>query len=114
MKDKSNAIHLQDRVLALIDQHISILEGQIQDFVSGDPDDDGKKPKVPMYLSMDLNNYLKTLSGYIKSEEEGIGKQLKSLEKMSEEELQKMMDGMNEQGNQSRSLNSLSSAKKKK
>lgn len=108
---------LQERVLALIEQHISILEEQIKDymdFMQAGEQEGVKAPKLNMYLSIDLTKYLNTLTDYTESEEKGIGRQLKDLQKLSEEELQKMVDELDDKTHKQRSPQSLSSSKKKK
>jgi hypothetical protein len=114
MRDStSNAIKIKDRVLALVDQHVTIIEDQMEKYLTGERDDQGQLAKVPMYLSQDLTKYLSALSDFIQDEEEEIGKQLKTLEKMSVEDLKKLEDEMNDKGNQSRSPKPISSTKKK-
>ena len=100
-----------------MEQHIDVLEKQMEDFVK-DRDDDNilksNKTKLSLYLSTDLTKYLNTLGDYMESEEKGIGKQLKDLQNMSEEDLLMMMDTLNDQGNKPGSLSTVSSSKKKK
>lgn len=95
-KKEASASELQKRVLVLIDQHVTLLENQIEEYLNFDKDaeeNEGKKaPKFPEYLSLNLTSYLKSLTNYQEAEDDGIGKQLKELQKMSKEQLLKMKE----------------------
>ena len=96
-ENKPSAESLKDRVLVLIDKHVSLIEAEVNDYVEyqekikdGTWDEDKKKPEAPRFLSGNLTSYLKALTDYQEAEDEGIGKQLKALQKMSKEQLEKV------------------------
>jgi hypothetical protein len=88
---------LQERVLTLMDQHVAILEEEMTAYVdykerekAGTLDDEEREPDISRYLSMNLTSYLRSLSDYQESQDEGIGKQLKALQKMSHDQILKI------------------------
>jgi len=96
---KISPSELQERVLTLIDQHVSLIEKEVTEYtdyleqVEKDTwDSEQKKPEVPRFLSGNLTAYLKSLSDYQEAKDDGIGRQLKALQKMSKEQLEKMKD----------------------
>lgn len=95
MSEKVKPSELQERVLALIDQHVAILEQDLEEYLKQKDDDaiaEKDKKKFPSYFSSNLTGYLKSLSDYQEAKDDGIGRQLKALQKMSTEQLQKMKE----------------------
>lgn len=98
-KKEVKASELQKRVLLLMEQHVSLLEEQFQDHIKDRTDDElehKKKAKLPDYFSMNLTSYIKSLTDYQEAQDDGIGRQLKALQNMSMEQIQKLKEDFDE------------------
>lgn len=98
-KKEVKASELQKRVLTLMEQHVSLLEEEFAAHLKERTDDeipDREKAKLPSYFSINLTSYIKSLTDYQEAQDEGIGRQLKALQGMSMEQIQKLKDDFDE------------------